>query len=299
MIISVNGKLHNGQDTVISALDHGFLYGLGLFETFRTYNGTPFLLEQHMERLRSGCSSLGIQWDADPDAIRHQITEMLQASGLRDAYVRYTVTAGEEALGLPSSDYRKPTVVIYTKAVPVEHPALRREGKALQLLRIPRNTPEGPVRLKSLHYMNNILAKRELSTYPAQPQIPQQFAHGSEGLMLTAEGYLAEGIVSNIFYVRDQILFTPSLETGILPGITRGLVIEELAAEAGCSVREGLFRWEDLLQADEVFITNSIQEIVPISVLLDTQSQSVLINQGRTGRLTDRLIVQYKRKAGV
>jgi 4-amino-4-deoxychorismate lyase len=155
----------------------------------------------------------------------------------------------------------------------------------LQLLKLVRNTPEGAVRFKSLHYMNNILAKRELMQYP--------WAANAEGLFVDEKGYLAEGIVSNLFFAKEGKLYTPSLNTGILPGITRAFLIR-LAADSGLVLTEGLYTWSDLLAADEVFITNSVQEIVPVTSLLDSGGQRFIVSDGITGKITSELMRLYE-----
>ncbi|HEY4391802.1 MAG TPA: aminotransferase class IV [Paenibacillus sp.] len=270
--IGFNGAIVEQKEAVISVLDHGFLYGLSLFETFRTYDGRPFLLSQHLERLAAGCRALGIELprDCEPARVERLVAELLQASGLRDGYVRYTVTAGDAALGLPDAPYTTPNVVVYVKALPAALSGAP-QGKALQLLRTRRNSPEGDVRLKSAHYMNNILAKRELGESPvarAEHPVP------AEGLMLTAAGHVAEGIVSNVFFASKGVLCTPVIDTGILPGVTRALVLE-LAKQKGIRTEEGYYTWEDLVESDEVFITNSIQEIVPIHTLYDVDGTCI------------------------
>jgi 4-amino-4-deoxychorismate lyase len=289
MIISVNGCLLNEREALVSAYDHGFLYGIGVFETFRTYKGRPFLLKEHLDRLEDGCRQLGIHYQPVVSLLRRQIEELLAANNLPDAYIRLTVTAGEDVLGLPAGEYAKPTVLIYIKPLPEADSSIYLLGKPLQLLALPRNTPEGPHRLKSLHYMNNILAKRELNSYP--------WAKGAEGALLTGDGYLAEGIVSNIFFVRQEELFTPSLDTGILGGITRTQVID-LAEKLELSVKQGMYRWESVERADEVFVTNSIQEIVPITKLFDTQGTSRQVGDGQPGVWTRRLLGQYRQLTG-
>ncbi|MCZ8517597.1 aminodeoxychorismate lyase [Paenibacillus filicis] len=290
MNIYLNGSIIEEQQAVVSVYDHGFLYGMGLFETFRTYGGKAFLLDRHLERLAEGCRELAIRYSPDEEELRGVIESLLQSNGLADAYFRLTVTAGADMLGLPSGDYEHPQIVIYVKPLPAPQRGLEREGKPLQLLELRRNTPEGGLRLKSLHYMNNILAKREMRRYPSS-------ALGAEGLFLSREGYLAEGIVSNLFFLRGNGLYTPSLETGILPGITRRYVME-LAAEAGLTVEEGLYRWSDLEQADEVFMTNSIQEIVHASRLMDTQGGVRNVGSGMAGLKTAELLSRYRRAAG-
>jgi len=265
MIIGLNGKCIQEEQAVVSVYDHGFLYGIGLFETFRTYDGVPFLLDEHIERLVGACKELGIQYDPNERQLRNHINELLARNGLKDGYVRLSVSAGVQPLGLPSGDYTTPNVIVYVKALPKLSPSSD-QGKALQLLKLRRNTPEGSVRMKSLHYMNNVLAKRELSGYI--------WAEGAEGLQLDQHNHLAEGIVSNLFFVMDGRICTPSLATGILPGITRAHVME-LAKQEGLLVEEGLYTVEQLTSAQEIWMTNSIQEITPIHIVFDTEGNTI------------------------
>ncbi|WP_028551937.1 aminodeoxychorismate lyase [Paenibacillus sp. UNC451MF] len=284
MNIYVNGSIITEEKAVVSVYDHGFLYGIGLFETFRTYGGQPFLLREHQERLIAGCEQLGIDYRPEAGEWEGLVKALLEANGLTDAYFRFTVTAGEDLLGLPVGDYGKPQMIVYVKGLPSRDEELYRKGKPLQLLATPRNTPEGNVRFKSLHYMNNILAKRELRQYA--------WATGAEGLQTDRNGFLAEGIVSNLFFIKNDRLHTPSLDTGILPGITRAFVME-LAKKCGMELEEGHYRWDDLRMADEVFITNSIQEMVPITTLYDLSGNSYRVNEGMAGQLTSKLILLY------
>lgn len=202
--IGVNGVLTEAADAVIHVSDHGFLYGMGLFETFRTYKGVPFLLDRHLNRLAEGCQMLGIPFQPDKGQLTAHVQSLMAANSLNEAYIRYTVSAGEEVLGLPSGDYTRPNHILFAKPLPATHTETvgTTVASALQLLRTPRNTPEGEIRLKSLHYMNNILAKRELQQYAAAVQ------HRAEGMMLTADGFLAEGMVSNLF-LYEMIRCTP------------------------------------------------------------------------------------------
>lgn len=267
--VSLNGQVIATDQAVVSVMDHGFLYGMGLFETFRTYNGQPFLLKQHVTRLSTSCESLGIMWNESVDRVQKQIQDLMRANELTEAYIRYTVSAGNDILGLPSGAYEQPNIIIYAKSLPPARPDsisltdhLYSHSKLLRRLHTLRNTPEGDIRLKSLHYMNSILGKRELMQYSDHPSI------AVEGLMLTKEQHIAEGIVSNLFFIKNQQLYTPAIDTGILPGITRAFVIQ-LAISAGITVHQGHYTWEQLLEADEVFLTNSIQEIVSVKQLLE------------------------------
>ncbi|REE56406.1 4-amino-4-deoxychorismate lyase [Paenibacillus taihuensis] len=295
MNIGWNGSIIRQEEAVISVYDHGFLYGMGLFETFRTYGGKPYLLQRHLDRLAEGCAALGIRGGSElsADKLTAWLHQLMEANQLTDAYVRLTVTAGEDILGLPSGDYEKPNMLLMVKSLPAPNPSLYQNGRELALLKTVRNTPESEVRLKSLHYMNNIIAKRELAGSGA--------AAGAEGLMLTKEGYLAEGIVSNLFFVRGGHLYTPAIETGILPGITRGRVLElarESAADTGIAaakVEEGLYTWVELMEADEVFITNSIQELVPVTSLRDLAGDCRTIGNGQAGPITTKLLDAYQK----
>jgi 4-amino-4-deoxychorismate lyase len=285
MKLLLNGRWIDSKEAVISAFDHGFLYGMGLFETFRTYKGVPWLLDRHLDRLTNGCEMLGIIYAPDLNEMKLAITSILKANGLNDGYIRWSVSAGEGVIGLPSDDYEKPNEIVYAKELAPDEPASRK-GKTLRLLRLPRSTPEGPIRLKSFHYMNNIVAKRELAGSGA--------GSGTEGLFLDNKGHVAEGMVSNVFWLKDGALYTPSAETGLLQGITRDYVLQ-IAKEIGIKGYEGLYAWEDISQADEVFLTNSIQEIVPVTTLED------VLGQGHhpggvagKGPITSRLMNHYR-----
>lgn len=286
MIIGLNGKCIREEEAVVSVFDHGFLYGIGLFETFRTYEGTPFLLERHLARLADGCGQLGIAYEPSAGNIRRHLRELLDANGLTDGYVRFSVSAGVQPLGLPAGEYAEPNVIVYIKQLPA---AGASEGKALQLLKLRRNCPEGSAtRMKSFHYMNNVLAKREMSAYPR--------AEGAEGLFLDQRGYAAEGIVSNLFFSIGDRVYTPSLETGILPGITRGHVIE-LATEAGLFIDEGLYKVDRLTEADEIWMTGSVQEIVPIHTIYNEEGNPIWTS--KSGRLTEKLAELYRKSVQV
>lgn len=285
MKIAVNGQILEADQAVVSVYDHGFLYGIGCFETFRTYGGVPFLLVDHVRRMVEGCREIGIDLRLEERDLRRLISSLLEANGLEDGYFRLSVSAGIGELGLPSEDYGKPTTILYIKPLAPLDGEVYRRGKPLQLLNLRRNTPEGSVRRKSFHFMNNWLAKRELAACV--------WASGAEGLMLTEQGHLAEGIVSNLFFVRGNEVHTPSVETGILPGITREAVIV-LARGMGLEVQEGSYDVQELEQADEIFVTNSIQELVPIRCLYDPQGRILWEAAGGIGEMTRKLLQRYR-----
>lgn len=286
MKIIVNGKLCEATEAYISAYDHGFLYGMGLFETFRTYAGKPFLLNAHMQRIQESCRLIGIEWIIEEKQMLQWIEQLLRVNGLKDGYFRFSISAGEQPLGLPTTAYEQPTLILYIKSLDSVQ-VNRTKGhtlKSLQLLQHRRNTPESLKRLKSFHYMNNVLAKFELQQYP--------WAQHAEGVMLNDQGFVAEGIVSNLFFVKDQQLHTPSLHTGILDGITRECVID-LARKKMFHVNEGLYTWSQLLDADEIFLTNSIQGIVVVNQLFDVDGTSFSKNELSSDSLTSSLIEDY------
>lgn len=283
MKILVNGSMQDERDAVISVYDHGFLYGLGLFETFRTYDGRPFLLEEHLTRLHEGCQVLGIPWQADLQQVREDVERLLRANGLKDAYVRYSVSAGDHGLGLAGRLEAEPSIIVYMKPLsPVK--SWYASGRPLQLLQTVRPTPETDRRLKSFQYMNGWLAKRELMSYP--------WAERAEGVQVNERGELTEGIVSNLFFVREGVIHTPSLDTGVLPGVTRAFVLG-LAREAGLEAVEGSYQAKELLAAEEIFVTNSILEIVPVNQVYLSDGTSVSLPTPVPGSITRRLMELY------
>jgi 4-amino-4-deoxychorismate lyase len=276
--IFLDGQIIDAEQAVISPFDHGFLYGLGLFETMRVYNGHVALLERHYRRLLEAAEEIGIVVTMTREELRFAILQTLNANQLKDAYIRVDLTAGNGALGPFAGIYENPRWLIFARPLADFPEHFYQTGKKLQTLKRPRNTPEGTWRFKSHHYMNNRLAKREVG---ASPDV--------EGLFLTEDGCLAEGIVSNVFFITEGKLYTPDVKTGILPGTRREFVME-LAQMEGMEVREGWFHLEHLLTADEVFITNAIQEIVPIHSV-----DSKIIGEGTIGPMTSKLLASYRK----
>jgi 4-amino-4-deoxychorismate lyase len=264
MKFGYNSKQYDPQAAVISPYDHGFLYGMGVFETWRTYQGESFLLDRHLARLQSSLATIGIQWVADETRVEKEVKALLHANGLQDAYVRLSISAGVEPLGLPTATYTQPNELTLVKAVA---PAtfVDTASRPIQLLHTTRLAPETDIRIKSFHYMNAILGKQEMWQYP--------WAIQAEGIMLDPLGDVAEGLTSNLFLVQAGRIITPPLETGILPGVTRQFVID-LANKLGLPVEQQRFKWDAVLQADEVFLTNSVQAIVPVHQAFDPTGES-------------------------
>lgn len=258
----MNGLYVEASDLRISPFDHGFLYGLGFFETFRTYGGKVLFWEAHMERLQTALKQYRIHMPYASNEILEVVKQLNEQAGGLDGYFRLNVSAGEHGIGLQPTEYMKPNVILFRKEL---HVSQYGQEKMAQWLETPRNSPEQGVRVKSHHYGNNVLGRFELPSLATK-----------EGFFLTEEGYVAEGVTSNIFWARNDILYTPSLETGILPGITREWVIQK-AKNLGIQVEVGLFTRSDVEQASECFITNSVQALVPIGRLED---RKLLGNKG-------------------
>ena len=265
MQVFKDGEIMHVDKVNVSVMDHGFMYGVGLFETIKVLQGNPILLEEHLVRLREGLESVSIQWDYTVIKVREAIKRVLEANQLTDGVIRLNVTAGIAEWGMPPEPYKQPSTIIYARPLPPPSS----EPKEAYFLTLNRNTPEGPFRLKSHHYLNNLLAKRELKGKPSN----------TEGIFLTEKGHVAEGIVSNVFWVKDGKVYTPCISTGILDGIMRRFIIHLLKLMK-IEVHEGLYTKEELLSSDEVFFTNSVQEIARVqrveSIMLDEIKDSLV-----------------------
>ncbi|WP_416730164.1 aminodeoxychorismate lyase [Fictibacillus sp. JL2B1089] len=254
MYIYLNGKVVSKDEAMISAYDHGFMYGLGAFETFRTYDGFPFLIQEHLNRLSEALDELNINLVLDADTVIEMVNTLLSKNKMNDAYFRLNVSAGVGDIGLQTDPYEEPAVILYTKPLIATSSISEKE---LVLLKTRRNTPEGEKRLKSHHYLNSILGKRELSNI------------NQEGIFLTQEGFISEGTVSNLFWYKDNKLYTPHTSTGILEGITRKWVMHA-SKRLNIPLETGNYTIKTLMEAEEIFLTNSIQELVPVSHFQDT-----------------------------
>lgn len=257
MFVFLNNMIVSEADAVVSVYDHGFLYGDGVYETMRAYGGTVFMFEKHMERLGRSASLLRLRVP-DQDFIRDAVARAVEANELSDAYIRITVSRGKGPIGLDPDLCHEPTFVVIAERFR-EYPAhYYEEGTRLVLAGTRRNLKDAlNPKIKSLNFLNNIMAKMEAK---------ERGAH--EAVMLNAEGFLSEGTVSNIFFFSRGALCTPSLDAGILDGITREVVIR-IAQREGIRIQEGMFYPEELFSASEVFFTNTTSEIMPVSMVED------------------------------
>ncbi len=250
----MNGEFMKAEDLKISPFDHGFLYGAGFFETFRTYDGNVLLFAEHMERLHAALMEYRIAMPYTNTDILAVVQTLDEKSGNTDGYFRLNVSAGIHDIGLAPSSYATPNVILFRKELA---PAVLGMEKRAVWLETPRNLPESAVRHKSHNFLNNVRGRLEL---PSLRDV--------EGLFVTNEGFVAEGVTSNVFWMRDGELFTPAIVTGILPGTTRAFVME-LARSAGFVVHEGCYGKGHVEDADEVFVTNAVQELVPLVAIED------------------------------
>ncbi len=288
--IYCRGEFVRQSQAVIPAADHGYLFGMGLFETFRTHNGIPFLPDRHLERLRRGMAAFRIDAQrgrfTHPErgvrALREVAGELLKLNEMEEAVLRLTVSAGEAGAGLPPGlAYERPNELVFIRPVPPPPPP---EGVAVRLLETPRLPGEFFPRGKTAGYANSLRAWFELR---------EEGGAEGEGILLTAEGRVSEGVFSNIFWVIGGRLFTPGLETHALPGVTRGLVLE-LAREAAIPVEEGSYSVEDLRRAEAVFLTNAARGIVAVSRL--NCGRGELLSEFDTGssRIFNLLETEYR-----
>lgn len=241
-----DGQLFKASELTVSAYDHGYLYGLGFFETFRTYNGKVFLWDEHWLRLSEALADFSITMPYEKQTILEAVHVLTEANNGVNGYFRLNVSAGIHDLGLQPSNYQQPTVILFRKPLA---PMMRGKEKTATWLKTVRNTPESSIRHKSHHFANNVQARFELDSLANQ-----------EGFFINEAGFVAEGITSNIFWVRDGKVYTPSIETGILNGTTRKWILKNCPID----IAEGLYTKTHLESADEVFITNAVQELVPI-----------------------------------
>ena len=275
--VYIGGKLYDKADAKISVYDHGLLYGDGVFEGIRTYSGRVFRLDQHLERLYDSARGIHLRIPMEKAALAAAIRDTLAANGLKDAYIRLMVTRGAGSLGLDPRKTTDPQIIIITDAISLYPPELYEHGLRIVTAGTIRNHPSAlNPRIKSLNYLNNILAKIEGTN-----------AGCLEALMLNHKGEVAECTGDNIFVVRRGELCTPSIDSGILEGITRDTVIE-LARAAGITVVERVMDRHDIYTADECFLTGTAAEVIPV-----VECDGRPIGTGQPGPITKDLLARF------
>jgi branched-chain amino acid aminotransferase len=277
MWIYLNNRFVKDEAAVVSVFDHGFLYGDGVYETIRSYGSRIFMWDQHFARLRRSADGIGltipISEDKWPTLLHEAMTRNDVGHKRNDAYLRITISRGAGDIGLDPALCSTPTLVIMTKPLHPPSPEQYRTGVNLIVARTRRNLPSAlSPQIKATNFLNNILAKREAIA-----------AGAFDSIMLNWESHLTECTVSNIFFFRAGRLCTPTLACGLLDGITRDIVLT-LAREAQIPVDEGYFGVEEILRADECFLTNTSLEVMPVTTV-----DGHPVGHGTPGLLTQEL----------
>lgn len=273
MKVYISGKFYDKAEAKISVYDHGLLYGDGVFEGIRAYGGKVFRLQQHLERLYNSAKAIRLEIPLSMEQLAQVIRQTLELNGLKDAYIRVVVTRGAGSLGLDPRKTSDPQVIVITDHIQLYPPELYENGLEIVTVATIRNHPNAVnPRIKSLNYLNNILAKIEAIQ-----------AGCLEALMLNHKGEVAECTGDNIFVVTRRVLRTPPLDAGILEGITRNAVIE-LARREGIPVREEALTRHDVYAADECFLTGTAAEIIPV-----VKCDGRVIGSGKPGPITCQL----------
>jgi len=278
LTIYLDGEYVPEEKAAVSVFDHGLLYGDGVFEGIRAYHGRVFKLKEHLERLYESAKSILLEVPLDREEMQDVVLETCRRNGIRDGYIRLVVTRGKGDLGLDPEKCRNPVVFCIAASIQLYPPEFYEKGLEVITVSTRRNIPEAlNARIKSLNYLNNILAK-----------IEGNLAGVQEAIMLTHDGYVAEATADNVFIVKNRKLITPPLYLGALEGITRNTVME-LARDKGIHVFEQTFTRYDVFVADECFLTGTGAELIPV-VKVDGRT----IGDGRPGAMTRELIEAFR-----
>ncbi|WP_066173289.1 branched-chain-amino-acid transaminase [Bacillus marinisedimentorum] len=278
--IYLNGRFVTKEHAVVSVYDHGFLYGDGVFEGIRMYDGNVFRLNEHLDRLYNSAQSIMLKIPHTKEEMQAIIIETLRKNDFRDAYIRVVVSRGPGNLGLDPFPCRNPQVIVIAEQLALFPKKLYETGIEIATVASRRNRADvlSP-KVKSLNYLNNILVK-----------IEAHLAGVSEALMLNDQGYVAEGSADNVFLMKDSVIKTPPGYIGALEGITRNAIME-LAAEMGYTVKEEVFTRHDVYVADEVFLTGTAAEVIAV-VKVDGRE----IGTGKPGPHTKKLLQGFRKK---
>jgi branched-chain amino acid aminotransferase len=277
MKVFIDGKFCDERDAKVSVFDHGLLYGDGIFEGIRAYNGRVFRLKEHIDRLFYSAKAILLTIPMTHADLMKAVVDSCRENNLRDGYIRLIVTRGVGTLGLNPNRCKNPSVIIIADKIQLYPQELYERGMEIITVPTVRNLHSAlnPA-IKSLNYLNNILAKIEANNSGCE-----------EAIMLNAEGFVSECTGDNIFIVKEGKLMTPPLSAGALYGITRGVVMD-LAQKAGMLVSEPNLTRYDVFNADECFLTGTGAEIVPV-VKVDGR----VIGTGKPGEFTRKLVTEY------
>ncbi len=277
--VYVDGRLVDEQDAKISVFDHGLLYGDGVFEGIRFYNGRVFRCEEHIRRLFDSANAIALRIPMTPEEVTEAMIKTIRANDLRDGYVRLVVTRGAGGLGLNPHLCPKPSLIVIASTITLYPPEDYVNGLKLVTCSTRRPTPASlSPEVKSLNYLNNVMAKLEALN-----------AGAVEGVMLNEQGFVAECTGDNVFVVREGAIRTPPVSAGALNGITRR-VIFEVATELGIPLEESNMTRYELYTADEVFLTGTAAEVIPVA----EYDGRVVGKTGKPGPVTLRCIDRFR-----
>ncbi|HEX4822754.1 MAG TPA: branched-chain-amino-acid transaminase [Candidatus Polarisedimenticolaceae bacterium] len=280
MKIYVDGTLYGKEDAKVSVFDHGFLYGDGVFEGIRAYDGNVFRLKEHIDRLYRSAHTIALEIPLTPEQMTQAVLDTVAANDKRDAYIRLVVSRGPGDLGIEPANCEHATVVIIVADIKLYPKELYETGANIvtsSVRRIPIQCLDP--RIKSLNYLNNIMAK-----------LDARRAGALEAVMLNHQGRVAECTADNLFFVADGGLKTPDLMNGALPGITRATVLE-IGVALGMPTEEGNYGLHDLYNADEVFLTGTGAEIMPV-ISVDGRK----VGTGKPGAVTKKLLEEFRKR---
>ncbi|MDD3363525.1 MAG: branched-chain-amino-acid transaminase [Syntrophomonas sp.] len=276
--IYLDGKFVPEEDAKVSVFDHGFLYGDGVFEGIRAYHNSVFKMKEHVDRLYDSAQVINMKIPLTKEEMTEVILETCRQNELQDCYIRAVVSRGKGDLGLDPRKCSVPTIVCIASSISLYPDELYEKGMEVITVPTRRNGPEGVnPRIKSLNYLNNIMAKIEAN-----------MAGVPEAILLNQEGYVAECTGDNIFIVKNGIVKTPAIHIGLLDGVTRNEVIK-LAKQMGIEVQETTFTRYDLFVADEVFLTGTAAELIPVTTI-----DSRVIGDGKPGPVFNRLLSGFR-----
>jgi len=277
----LDGEFVDSDQAKISIFDHGVLYGDGCFEGIRAYNGRIFKLDSHLKRMYESAGRIRLEPTYSREEIEAAIRQTLKINDLTDAYIRLVFTRGVGTLGLHPFKCPKPSVFIIAASIELYPQELYDNGMKVILAkhrRVPANSLDPAI--KSLNYLNNILAKIEAID-----------ANVLEAIMLNADDYVSECTGDNIFIIKDGQVITPPTEAGILHGVTRRFVIDELAPKLGYNVTEQMMKMDEVLAADEIFLTGTAAEIIGV-----TGVDEHIVGSGKVGPMTQALAQEFRRR---
>jgi branched-chain amino acid aminotransferase len=280
--VYIDGKFYSEANAKISVFDHGLLYGDGIFEGIRFYNGRVFRLEEHLERLWDSAHSICLEIPMSIREMGKAVLETIRQNNLRDGYIRLLVTRGKGNLGLNPVQCDRPSVIIITAQIALYPESVYRNGLTVVTCATRRTNPGAlnPA-VKSLNYLNNVMARIEAN-----------LACADEALMLNDAGNVAECTADNVFIVKRGQIFTPPITAGALRGITRSVVFE-IAAELGIKVTETDITRHDVFTAEECFLTGTAAEVIPV-----VRADGRAIGNGKPGPIIARIIARFRQLAG-